>query len=236
MYSQNTPCLQQLQPVISEATSTKNPPPSHTKFAIVSSLKKMAPKSSASEIKQNPIQAALREKMAAQKTNDRTDPTPLMIPSQTVEPFQSSSSSSTIETTLKTQVPTLSQYAPKPHPTALINMTDPSNKPVSSPKKTPPEKQLSPMQTYEMSDREESDSDCESDEEDEQQRPKKSVSTNPIAIMFQCDIILTHFTTLCLFIFRFHCGHKRQTFIAHWNVSSPMVPIVSIPTKSLERF
>lgn len=184
MYSQNTPCLQQLQPAIKEATSTTKPPPSHTKYAIVSSLKKMAPSSSSSEIKQNPIQAVLREKMAAQKTSERIDPTPPILPSQTVAQIQSITSSSTVETTLQTHVPTTSQYAPKPHPTALINKVDPSNKPVSSPKKTPLEKQLSPMQTYEMSDREESDSDCESDEEDEQQRPKKSVSKNPITVCF----------------------------------------------------
>lgn len=55
---------------------------------------------------------------------------------------------------------------------------------MSSPKKVQ-EKQLSPMQTYEMSDREESDSDSESDEEDERQRPKKAVSTNIINMMFR---------------------------------------------------
>jgi hypothetical protein len=64
----------------------------------------------------------------------------------------------------------------KPQLTALSYILDPTNKQTSSPKKVP-EKQLSPMQTYVMSDREDSDSDSESDEEYEPQRPKKSVST-----------------------------------------------------------
>jgi hypothetical protein len=65
---------------------------------------------------------------------------------------------------------------------ALKSILDPANKPIvaepikmPSPKKKD-EKPLSPMQTYEMSDREEeSDSESESDD-DGNQRPKKVVS------------------------------------------------------------
>lgn len=58
--------------------------------------------------------------------------------------------------------------------TALKNIIDPANKDVS-PKKKVDEKPLSPMQTYEMSDRdEESDSDEDSDE-DSDDKPKKTV-------------------------------------------------------------
>jgi hypothetical protein len=136
----------------------------------------MTPNSAFSEGKKNPITNMMREKMAAQKTSERADFAPPTIPPQTVDSNRSMNTSSTIDTTLLTQIPPSSQYSSKTHPTALSNMMDPGNKPTSSPKKVP-EKQLSPMQTYEMSDREESDSDSESDEEDERQRPKKAVST-----------------------------------------------------------
>ena len=125
-------------------------------------MKKLAPNSISSESKQNrPVLAKISETIMAAEKNSSEHVGPAAphqtIPSQTVESVQS--------------------HAPsKPHPTALSNILDPTNKQTTSPKKVP-EKQLSPFQSYVMSDREDSDSDSESDEEDEPQRPKKSVST-----------------------------------------------------------
>jgi hypothetical protein len=224
---------------VAGATSTIEPPPSNSKYAMPSSMKKMAP---IKENKQNTVVAKMREKVAAEKNSERADPALPTRPSQTVESIRSMSSSSTIATTLVPQIPTASsQYASKPHPSALTSIIDPANKPTASPKKIVPEKQSSPIQTYVMSDREESDSEDESDEEeDDRHKPKKSVSKCIVIKDASMRYYILHLCvpfliTLSRLFFRFHCGRKRPTFIAHWNDNLPTVPIDLIQIKYLEK-
>ncbi len=137
-----------------------------------SSLKKITPSSNLGDSKQNSTLAMMREKAAAEKNIGRVPPPP----QQTKNLIRNTSSASTMPSSTVSQLPTSSyQYASKPHSTALASIIDLTNKPTASPRKVT-EKPLSPIQTYVMSDREESDSESESDDEDERQRPKKSVS------------------------------------------------------------
>lgn len=188
--------LHQSKPAVVGSTSTTEPPPSNSKYAVPSSMKKMAPMSVS---KPNTVVAKMREKVAAEKNSERADPALPTRPSQPVETIRSMSSSSTKATTLVPQIPTASssQYASKPHPSALTSINDPANKPMSSPKRVLPEKQLSPIQTYVMSDREESDSEDESDEEeDDRHKPKKSVSKSIVINMLRSDIFTRVLMTL----------------------------------------
>ena len=170
----------QAKPTAGVSSATK-PPPSHSKYAPSSSLKKMASSSTLGENKPSSIMAKMREKAAAEK-NSETSST--KAPQQPVmkSTLASKSIVSSANSIKPSQVKASQKHAMKPSPsTALKSIHDPANKPpMSQVKKASPKKvvkPLSPMQTYEMSDREEeeSDSDSDSDEEYERQRPKKQV-------------------------------------------------------------
>jgi len=156
---------QKAKPTAASASSATKPPSSHSKYA---SLKKMASASKVGENKPNSILAKMREKAAAEKNTENAVSAP---------PTKSSINAKSVS-----QVVPSSQPAMKSSPRALKSILDPANRlpavsePIKSESPKPVEKPLSPMQTYEMSDREESsDSESESDEEDERQRPKKSI-------------------------------------------------------------
>ncbi|KAL3767434.1 hypothetical protein ACHAW5_004827 [Stephanodiscus triporus] len=162
------------------STSSATEPPFHSKYAVSSTLKKMASSSTLGESMPNSTLIKMREKAAAEKNIENALTAPPTKPRGIVEHNTSTTSSSTNTANRVPQTQTLSQPSTAQWPTALKSILDPANKPiVSEPRKPSPkkreEKPLSPMQTYEMSDREEdSDSGSESDE-DENQRPKKSV-------------------------------------------------------------
>lgn len=150
----------------------------------------MASSSTLGESKPNSILMKMREKAASEKNVEHALAAPPTKPTGPVEHISCTSLSSTnTENQVSQTRPTTAQW-----PTALKSILDPANKPtLSEPSKPSPkkqeEKQLSPMQTYEMSDREEdSDSDSESDG-DENQRPKKAVSEGfpCLAIAFTCS-------------------------------------------------
>ena len=169
--------IQQAKPTAGASSATK-PPPSHSKYAPSSSLKKMASSSTLGENKPSSIMAKMREKAAAEKNSETSSST--KAPQQPV--MKSTLALSSANSIKPSQVKASQKHAMKPSPsTALKSIHDPANKPsMSQAKKTSPKKvvkPLSPMQTYEMSDREEeeSDSDSDSDEEYERQRPKKQV-------------------------------------------------------------
>lgn len=145
----------------------------------------MASSSKAGKSKPNDIMAKMREKAAAEKNTENVAP---MKPTESAKHASMTASKPTtkkrgpqVETSATSSQPGL-----KPSSTALKSILDPANKPSPvkestkkpSQKKPVVEKPLSPMQTYEMSDREaDSDSESESDEEEyERQRPKKAVS------------------------------------------------------------
>lgn len=123
--------------------------------------------------------AKIREKAAAEKA--RTS----QATNQTVKPFKppviSTNSTSSVSSFKSSN---LKSSPAKPSPSkahnsalktnALKQMMDPANK---APMKKTEDKPLSPMQTYEMSDREEdSDSEDDSDDESSRDRPRKAVS------------------------------------------------------------
>lgn len=165
---------QKAKPTAGVSSATK-PPPSHSKYAPSSSLKKMASSSTLGENKPSSIMAKMREKAAAEKNSETS--------SSKAPPQQAVMKSSTLAS--KSIVSSSNSIKPSQvkasQTTALKSIHDPANKPsMSQVKKASPKKvvkPLSPMQTYEMSDREEeeSDSDSDSDEEYERQRPKKQV-------------------------------------------------------------
>ena len=155
----------QYQVSVNTGVSAANPPSSHSKFAVSSTLKAMATTSASSNENKSNILAKLREKVAAEKTADNS----VAITKQIDETKPVSISSSTYASKYIKAIH-LAKTEPAVKPEALKSIVDPSNIPSK-------EKQLSPMQTYEMSDREEeSDSEEESDEESENQKPKKAVS------------------------------------------------------------
>jgi hypothetical protein len=180
LHQPSTHVCQMVQPNGASASSATEPPP-HSKYAVSSTLKKMASSSTLGESKPNSTLIKMREKAAAEKNIENAQTAPPTKPRGTVEHNSSATSSSTNTVNRVPSTQTLPQPSTAQWPTALKSILDPANKPiVSEPTKPSPkkreEKPLSPMQTYEMSDREEdSDSGSESDE-DENQRPKKSVS------------------------------------------------------------
>lgn len=134
------------------------------------------PSSSAlGESKSNSILTKMREKAAAEKNENLLN----APPTKSAGNLEHTSSMTSVN---RVQLQTSSQPATAQGSMALKSILDPANKPIviepikmPSPKKKG-EKPLSPMQTYEMSDREEeSDSESESDD-DGNQRPKKVVS------------------------------------------------------------
>ena len=158
---------------------------------MTSKLAKSAIKASnPSESKTNPsIIAKMREKVAAEKAGNA----PAATSSQTFKPkpaFTSTASVSSFKTA-SSQVSTASassfksassqvKASPSKHQSPLKNkglklMTDPGNK-VRTTKVE--EKPLSPMQTYEMSDREESESSEDESDDESRDKPKKAVSSS----------------------------------------------------------
>jgi hypothetical protein len=154
----------------------------------------MASSSTLGESKPNSILMKMREKAASEKNIEHALAAPPTKPTGPVEHISCTSLSSTNTENQVSQIKTSSRPTTAQWPTALKSILDPANKPtVPEPSKPSPKKQeekpLSPMQTYEMSDREEdSDSDSESDG-DENQRPKKAVSEGfpCLAIAFTCS-------------------------------------------------
>jgi len=169
---------QKAKPSAANVSSATKPSPSHSKYAVSSTLKKMASGSTLGESKSNDIRAKMREKAAADKNTENMVAPPTK-PAGLLK--QGSSSSISVTSSLSTvkQVSQMATYKPAPKSTALKSILDPSNRPAVSPSTSEPvkEKPLSPIQTYEMSDREEESSESESDSDDEyeRQRPKKSI-------------------------------------------------------------
>lgn len=177
---------QKAKPIVSSVGSTTKQLTSQSKYAVP--LTKMASCSNLGESKPNSILAKMREKAAAEKNTDHAvnnPPTKQIGVKQAVVVKHSSSMSSLSSTSQHSKAMMTSKPAFKS--TALKSILDPANKPSMS-KSTKldvgksvvvesKEKSLPPLQTYEMSDREEeSDSESESDEEDyERQRPKKTI-------------------------------------------------------------
>lgn len=216
--------------------STTEPPSSNSKYAVSASLKKMASSSTLGESKPNSILMKMREKAASEKNIEHALAAPPTKPTGHVKHISCTSLSSTNTENQVSQIQTSSRPTPVQLPTALKSILDPANKPtVSEPTKPSPKKQeekpLSPMQTYEMSDREEdSDSDSESDG-DENQRPKKAVSEG-----FPCLALATERLNMTQFnLFRSQSGLKRQIYFVRWKDNIPMAPFASILTKSSER-
>jgi hypothetical protein len=141
----------------------------------------MASSSTLGESKPNSILMKMREKAASEKNIECALAAAPTKPTGTIEHISDKSLLSTNIENQVSQIQSSSRPTTAQWPTALKSILDPANKPtVSEPTKPSPkkleEKPLSPMQTYEMSDREEdSDSESESDG-DENQRPKKAVS------------------------------------------------------------
>jgi len=167
---------QKAKPTAASASSATKPPSSQSKYA----LKKMASASKLGDNKPNSILAKMREKAAALQNAENA--APASNPIAAANHGSMTSSSTTVKRVSQT-VPA-SQPATKSSPRALKSILDPANRlqavaePIK-PKSALPvvEKALSPMQTYEMSDREEdSDSESDSDEEEyERSKTKKSI-------------------------------------------------------------
>ncbi|KAL3795322.1 hypothetical protein HJC23_009495 [Cyclotella cryptica] len=144
--------------------------------ALVSKLKSgIATSAVSSETKPNPIIAKMREKAAAGKSSAQSAPS--APSSQTIKPTAIAAASVT-----SSSVSSFKQGSPQMKSTqhsavkttALKHIIDPANK-ILSPKRKIEEKPLSPMQTYEMSDRDE-ESDSEEDSEEEyDDKPKKTI-------------------------------------------------------------
>ena len=180
LYTQSNKTQQQA----TGGSATKQPP-SHSKYS--SSLKRMASNSTLGESKPNSILAQMREKAAAGENTKNgmpalpTKQTSAVKPTAMKHPGLPKASPS-----MKPANQKMATSHSGLKPTALKSILDPANKPSPVPEieaatkpaaTTKPElKPLSPMQTYEMSDREEeSDSESDSDDEYERQKPKKSV-------------------------------------------------------------
>lgn len=123
-----------------------------------------------SETKTNPLIAKMREKAAAEKAGAPPNSTLTALPKPTVASADPVSS-------FKPSTPQIKSSPPKPRHSslkskALKQMMDPANK---APLKKE-EKPLSPMQTYEMSDREEESSSDEDSDVESVDKPKKAVS------------------------------------------------------------
>ncbi len=170
---------QKAKPTTAGVSSATKPPPSNSKYGVPSTLKKMASNSALGESnKPNSILAKMREKAAAGGKSSENASVPAPPKKPTAAPTASATAVQRVSQ-VTTSAPPL---AKKPSPAkALKTIHDPANKPAApepkkpSPKK-PVEKPLSPMQTYDMSDRdEESDSESDSDEEYDRQKPRKSV-------------------------------------------------------------
>jgi len=177
---------QKAKPTVANASSSAKTPSSNSKYAVSSTLKKMASNSAQSETKTNSILAKMREKAVAEKGTENTVFAPPSKATKATKSTAMTSSSATNKHNAQhvTQAATTTfQPATKSSSMALKSILDPANKlqvvtkpPAKLSLKKPEETPLSPMQTYEMSDREEeSDSDSESEEEYENQRPKKAV-------------------------------------------------------------
>lgn len=168
---------QKAKPTPGSASSAAKHPSSHSKYAASSTLKKMASSSALGECKSNSILAKMREKAGAEKNTENVVPN-TKPRGAAVKPHQTGMTKASPMVKGVSQVTTVHSGL---KPTALKSILDPANKPspvpeIVKPVAMPEEKPLSPMQTYEMSDREEdSDSESDSDEEDERQRPKKAV-------------------------------------------------------------
>ena len=176
------------QPNAASSSFVAEPPLSNSKYAVSSTLKKMASTSTLGESKPNSILLKMREKAAAEKNVENAMIAPAKPPGTARHIGSTNPSSISTENKLS-QVQTSSRPTTAQISTALKSILDPANKPtISEPIKQSPKKQeekpLSPMQTYEMSDREEdSDSESESDG-DENQRPKKTVCEYSNAMHF----------------------------------------------------
>ncbi len=200
----------------------------------------MASSSTLGESKPNSILIKMREKAAAEKNVESAMAAPAKPPGTAKHIGSTNPLSIRIENHLL-QVQTSSRPTTTQSPSALKSILDPANKPtVLEPVKPSPKKQeekpLSPMQTYEMSDREEdSDSESESDG-DENQRPKKSVCYNVHFHLRSLVISSSDLMRLILSHSRFQNGLKRQTSFARWKDNMLMVSIASIRIKFLERF
>jgi len=200
-------------------------PSSHSKYAVVSTLKKTTSSSALGESKSNSILTKMREKAAAEKNENLLN----APPTKSAGYVEHTSSTTSVN---RVQLQTSSQPATAQGSMALKSILDPANKPIvaelikmPSPKKKD-EKPLSPMQTYEMSDREEeSDSESESDD-DGNQRPKKVVSNTSF---LQLTLYLLHKSDQMTSIrCRFLIGLKSQTSTRHLKDNFPMAQIVSI--------
>jgi len=175
---------------LKSATKTTNS--AHPKYATASStLKKMAAHSSASKpnnvksTSSSILRAKMNEKVAMAEKSAATSAATATASSSVAKPepmpavpSASSNTSSISKFQHSTSVPPSQLKSKK----ALKSILDPANtspakKPaaVSKPKVEVEEKPLSPMQTYDMSDREEESDESDSDDEYESQRPKKKV-------------------------------------------------------------
>lgn len=172
----------QSKPALASASSATKPPASHSKFH--AALGKKPSSSALGESKSSSLVAKMREKATAEKITESANAAatavaaPVSNAAAIAKPSNSMVPSSPAAVKRVSQMTTAPQASIKPSSTALKSILDPANKPATkpSPKKVE-EKPLSPMQTYDMSDRDdESDSESESDEEYESQRPKKKVS------------------------------------------------------------
>ena len=181
---------QKAKPTVASASSATKMPSSHSKYAVSSTLKKMGSSSTLGESsKSNAILAKMREKAAAEKgTNSASVAAapPATKPKEAVKQHSSNTSSSS---TMKRGSQVIMSQPGALKSTALKSILDPANKPspvveeAAKPESPMPEENpLSPMQTYEMSDREaESDSESESDDDGYVQRPKKAVSRDCVS-------------------------------------------------------
>lgn len=168
---------------------------SHSKAAVSSKLKALAtPLAGASESKASIALAEMRAKVAAEKGGAAAPSVSTASATEAVAatPAQSKLVSMNLVpsasriTSAKTTTPQIKAVLKTTSSSALKSILDPANKAVVQ---KPVEKPLSPMQTYEMSDREE-ESDSESDDSDVEndQRPKKAVSV--ILWFIRCIIVL----------------------------------------------
>lgn len=163
------------------ASSATKAPSSHSKYAVSSTLKKMATKPTPGGSKSNDILAKMRQKAAAEKGTENA-----LVTAPAANPTKPAKyvGSTILSSPSMKRVPQTATSQPGLKSTALKSLIDPANRPSpvreeeTKPVLTKPElKPLSPPQTYEMSDREEDsdESDSESDDEDDRQRPKKAV-------------------------------------------------------------
>jgi len=173
---------------LKSATKTTNS--AHPKYATASStLKKMAAHSSASKpnnvksTSSSILRAKMNEKVAMAEKSAATSAATATTSSSVAKPepipavpSASSNTSSISKFQHSTSVPPSQLKSKK----ALKSILDPANtspakKPAAVSKPKVEEKPLSPMQTYDMSDREEESDESDSDDEYETQRPKKKV-------------------------------------------------------------